>query len=94
MQKVLKRANGSEVRITANPYWERDMTPGVDVFVHHRESPEQPWKLASKEPHPDWRKMSVSEYVERGRAEIYRLCSHGEIFGACIAARAQLSLEN
>lgn len=92
MQQVLTRANGSQVRITATVMFGRGLTPSIDVYVHHRENESQAWKLASDRPHPDWRSMSVDDYIKRGRAEIFRLCSHGEIFRAGALARAEAGI--
>lgn len=79
MQKIIQRADGSEVRITAKPFFDQGMKPAVDLYVHHRKSSSDPWELVSDRPHPDWRKMSVSEYMERGRSEMLRLISPGSI---------------
>ena len=87
MQKFIQRADGSEVRITANYFLDIGMEPAVDLFVHHRKSSSAPWELASDRPHPDWRKMSVSEYIERGRSEVLRLVSPGEILQMRAAAQ-------
>lgn len=85
--QILKRDDGSEVRIVATPFDVIGDEVYVDVYVHHRKSPDEPWKLANDRPHPDWRKMSVSEYTRRGRAEIYQDASIGEILKARAAAR-------
>lgn len=80
VEALIKRPNGSEARITATEMFGAGLHRSVDVYVHHRESPEHPWKLANDRPHPDWRAMSVQEYIERGRAEKFQVVSHGEIF--------------
>lgn len=87
MQKVTQRADGSEVRITANPFFDIGMKPAVDLHVHHRKSSSASWELASDRPHPDWREMSVSEYIKRGRSEMLRLVSPGEILQMRAAAQ-------
>lgn len=79
MQKIIQRTDGSEVRITANYFLDMGMKRAVDLVVHHRKSSSAPWELACDQPHPNWRKMSVSEYIERGRSEVLRLVSSGEI---------------
>lgn len=85
--QILKRSNGSEVKIVANPCVGLGLKISVDVHVHFRNSPDEPWKLASDRPHPDWRSMSVSEYVRIGRPEIYRVASIGEILKVSTAAK-------
>lgn len=85
--KVLKRNDGSEVRIVATPFDVIGDEVFVDVYVHYRKSPDEPWKLANDRPHPDWRTMSVSEYILRGRPEIYQVASIGEILKASMEAR-------
>jgi len=92
MQQILTRANGSQVRITASIMFGRGLTPSVDLYVHHRETKGHPWKLANDRPHPDWRTMSVDDYIKRGRAEIFRLCSHGELFRAGALARLEAGI--
>jgi len=47
----------------------------VDVYVLRRDTPERPWVLCSDRPHPDWRSMSVDEYIKRGRSEMLQTVS-------------------
>jgi hypothetical protein len=77
--QILKRADGSEVKIVAQNFYGLGLTRSVDVYVLRRESPEHAWQLASDRPHPDWRTMSVDEYIRHGRSEMLRTVSHGEI---------------
>jgi hypothetical protein len=79
LTQILQRDDGSEVRITARRCYGLGLTPSIDVYVHRRESQSHPWALMSDRPHPDWRSMSVDEYVKRGRSEMLRTVSHGEI---------------
>lgn len=78
-QQTLTRPNGSQVRITATKMYGAGLTPSIDVQVHHRANLRYKWKLASKEPHKDWRTMSVMEYVAKGKPEALQLASHAEI---------------
>jgi len=64
------------------------MNFSVGVYVHRRESPLHDWKLMSDRPHPDWRKMSVDEYVKHGRSEMLQAVTHGEILKVTNALRA------
>ncbi|MDF8363366.1 MULTISPECIES: hypothetical protein [Achromobacter] len=91
MQKVtriLQRADGSEVRITAEPYAERNLEVSTHVYVHFRSNPSEPWQLASDRPHPDWRTMPRDDYIKYGRSKMLQLVSHGEIFSVSNEALA------
>lgn len=77
--QTLQRKDGSEVKIVATPMVGRGLAISVDVYVLHRESSAHNWRVANDRPHPDWRKMSVSDYVKHGRSEMLRLVTHGEI---------------
>lgn len=77
--QILQRADGSEVRIVAERLTGRGLTQSIGVCVHRRESPQHEWKLCSDRPHPEWRTMSVAEYVKHGRPEMFQAVSHAEI---------------
>lgn len=77
--KIIQRADGSAVRIVAEACFGVGLTRSIGVYVHRRESPDHAWKLTNNRPHPDWRKMSVDEYVKRGRSEMLQAVSSGEI---------------
>lgn len=79
VDKVLDRANGSQVKIVAQECFAPDQTRSVDVYVLVRDNPESQWRSTSNSPHPDWRKMSVDEYVDHGRSEMLQLATPGEI---------------
>lgn len=79
LTQIIRRNDGSEVRIVAQKCYGRGLTCSIDVYVHKRESLHHPWMLTSNRPHPDWRKMSVDDYLKRGRSEMLRTVSHGEI---------------
>lgn len=77
--QIIQRANGSEVRIVAQNFYGSGLTRSVGVYVHRRERANDPWMLTNDQPHPDWREMSVDEYIKRGRSEMLRTVSIGEI---------------
>lgn len=79
-ESVLQRENGAEVRIVAELGFSLGLKPNVFVHVHRREGMDQPWKLLSDKPHPDWRNMPLDEYVKHGRSEVLQAVTHGEIF--------------
>ncbi len=87
--QVLTRPDGSEVKIVAQQVIDLGRPAGVDVYALHREAPDQPWRVLSNLPHPDWRVMSVDEYTRRGRSELLQHVSHGELLKVAAAARAQ-----
>lgn len=80
--QILERGDGSEVKIVAQAYFGAGLHMSVGVDVFRRERGEAQWVLCSSAPHPDWRQMSVDEYVRRGRSEVLRTVTHGEIFKA------------
>ena len=77
--QVFQRKDGSEARIVATACYGSGLHLSVDVYVHRRESPAHTWQLCSNRPHPDWRSMSVNEYVRHGRSEMLQTVSPGEI---------------
>lgn len=77
--QVFQRKDGSEARIVATACYGSGLHLSVDVYVHRRESREHNWQLCSNRPHPDWRSMSVDEYVRRGRSEMLQAVSPAEI---------------
>jgi hypothetical protein len=83
--KIIPRNDGSEVKIVAQAYFGAGLHCSVGADVFRRESPGHNWKLCSDKPHPDWRKMSVSEYVNIGRSEMLQAASQGEILAVVSA---------
>lgn len=86
-EQFIQREDGTELKIVAESFYAINMTRSVGVYVLHRDSPDQHWKLASDRPHPDWRTMSVSDYIKHGRSPMLQLVSHGEILKAIDALR-------
>ncbi len=79
VEQLLQRQDGSEVKIVAQASYGVGLKRSVGVYVLARESSSHAWRVASDRPHPDWRTMSVDEYVRRGRSEMLQLVTHGEI---------------
>lgn len=77
--QILNRPDGSQARIVAQVFFGRGLHRSVGVYVHRRENPDSEWKLCSDQPHPDWREMSVEDYKVRGRSEMLRTVTTGEI---------------
>jgi hypothetical protein len=78
--KVLLRPDGSQVRIVAEIMFGAGLHPSTDVTVFKRDNESQPWKLCNDRPAEGWKQMPLSEYISRGRSEVLRTVSHGEIF--------------
>lgn len=92
VENLIQRPDGSEVKIVAQASFGLDQKFSADVFVLGRESTKHDWRVLSDRPHPDWRAMSVDEYVKRGRSEVLQNVTHGQIFKAAQALRTQLGL--
>ncbi len=85
MTHILERADGSEVRIVAQAMFGEGLHRSVDVTVHRRTSGSHDWSLCTFDPAPDWRSMSVADYVSRGRSAALQAASSGEILRAISA---------
>lgn len=83
--RIIPREDGSEVKIVAQAYFGTGLHCSVGVDVFSRQSSTQNWKLCCDRPHPNWRKMSVDEYVKHGRSEKLQAASHGEILAVVSA---------
>lgn len=79
VSKVMKKGDGTEFRIVGDLCIGFSET-SVDYYFHRRQSPEHPWELLSKDPHPDWRTMSVDEYTKRGRSPLLQALRFPELF--------------
>lgn len=79
LTQIFDRPDGSQARIVAQVYFGAGLHRSVGVYVHRRENPDSPWALCSDQPHPDWKKMSVEDYKTRGRSEVLRTVTPGEI---------------
>lgn len=90
VSKVHCRADGSEVKIVATAMYGAGLHLGIGTYVLCRKDASQPWRVAGDRPHPDWRKMSVADYVQRGRPEILTLTSLGERYAVAQELRRQL----
>ncbi|KWU26381.1 hypothetical protein [Burkholderia cenocepacia] len=91
--KIIPREDGSEVRIVATAFFSAGLHCSVGVDVFRRESQQHQWKLCGDRPHPDWRNMSVDEYVRHGRPERLQYVSHGEILSVASVVGKPLSAE-
>lgn len=92
VEQVIRREDGSEVKIVAEACTGIGLTHSIGVHVHRREDPGHAWMLMGDRPHPDWRKMSVDDYIKYGRPEMLRVASVGEILKVTNALHANLGL--
>ena len=92
LETLIEKPNGAEVKIVAQACFGVGMRFSADVFVLRRESVKDDWRVLSDLPHPDWRTMSVDEYVKHGRSEKLQNVTHGQIFKAAQALRTQLGM--
>jgi hypothetical protein len=79
VESVISRADGSECRIVAEAMFGLGLERSIDLRVHRRDTPEDNWMLCDNKPAPNWRAMSVDDYEQRGRSEMLRVVSTGEI---------------
>lgn len=87
----IRRADGSEVKIVASVMHGAGLHQSIGTYVLCRADAAQPWRVANDRPHPDWRTMSVAEYVQHGRPETLRLTSFGERCAVTRELRRQLA---
>jgi len=73
------REDGSQARIVAQEAYGSGLTRSVDYYVLRRADASANWTLCSKNPHPEWRTMSVEDYLHHGRSEVLRTVTQGEI---------------
>lgn len=92
IEQIIQRKDGSEVKVVAQACFGRGMACSFNVYVLRREPPSQAWHLASDRPHPDWKSMSVDDYVAYGRSEMLRLVSTAEILKTVNALRTTMGL--
>lgn len=92
--KVFPRADGSEARVTATAMFGSGLHQSIDICVFVRKNADQNWRLCNKDPHPDWRVMSVNEYVQFGRPEHLQAVSFGELLGVSSLIGQSLSAVN
>ena len=92
--RIIPRKDGSEVKIVAQAFFGTGLRWSVGVDVFRRQCSSQDWKLCSDRPHPNWRKMSVDEYVKHGRSEKFQAASHGEILAMASAIGKPLAAIN
>lgn len=77
--KIIPRNDGSEVRIVAEQMTGLGLNSSISVYVSRRKTPRHPWILLSDRPYPDWRGMSLDDYIHHGRSEMLQAVTSGEI---------------
>lgn len=89
VERLIQRPDGSEVKIVAQGMYGAGLHLSIDTYVLVRASAQQNWRLASDRPHPDWRNMSVDEYVKHGRPEKLCVATTAEILSVAQEVRQQ-----
>ena len=79
ISQVIKRKDGSEVKITAQAAFGAVLTRSIDVYVLRRDNADSNWQGCSNRPKAGWRNMSVDEYIREGRSEMLKAVTPGEI---------------
>lgn len=77
--QILHRDDGSEVKIIAKAATGLGLTQSTDIQVYKRETSLHEWRLCNDRPHPEWRTMSVDDYLNHGRPEMLNVATAGEI---------------
>lgn len=65
------KPNGEVIRVVAEKFYGLGLTESVGVVVHRKKNEEANWELLGDRPASNYRSMSVSEYVEKGRPEMF-----------------------
>lgn len=89
IEHLIRRADGSEVKIVAQEFFSINQQRSIGVYVLRRDNPDSNWHCCSDRPHPNWRSMSVDEYVKHGRSEMLQTVTTGEILKVISALTAQ-----
>lgn len=79
IEHLIRRPDGSEVKIVAQEFFSISQDRSVGVYVLRRGDPNKAWHCCSDRPHPNWRSMSVAEYMKHGRSEMLQTVTPGEI---------------
>lgn len=77
--QILQRADGSEVKLVATDMSMPGGKRSVNVDVFRRGDAQAPWEYCHDRPHPDWRTMSVDDYIKRGRSPMLQAVTPGEV---------------
>lgn len=85
VENLIRRADGSEVKIVAREYFGEGLTRSVGVDVLRRANAAAQWTVCSDRPHPNWRNMPVDEYVQHGRSEKLQTASLAEMLKTVMA---------
>ena len=92
--QTITREDGSQARIVVQDLTPLRTTKSLDVYVHRRNGVDDEWILCSNTPHPDWKTMSIDDYVKFGRSEQHQTVSHGEVMKLSMAIGKPISYLN
>ncbi|OTA16043.1 hypothetical protein Xbed_03515 [Xenorhabdus beddingii] len=67
------------VRIVATMNHGSGLSESISVDVFKKNIDDSKFILCGNNPHPEWRQMSVNEYIQYGRPEKFKYVTHAEI---------------
>lgn len=92
VEQIIQRKDGSEVRIVAEACFGTGDALSIGAYVLRRETAGHAWQLMGDRSHPDWRNMSVDDYVKHGRSEMLQTVTVGEILKVTSTLHASLGV--
>lgn len=84
VEHIIPTANGTQHKIIAESFFDAVHGRQTSFYVLSRPHPASPWTYLSERPHPDWRSMSVDEYLKNGRSEALNAVGSAEVLKALI----------
>ncbi|MBE8596820.1 hypothetical protein [Xenorhabdus sp. BG5] len=76
------------VRIIATMYYGSGLSESINVDVFKKDFDDSKFVLCGNDPHPEWRQMSVNEYIQHGRPEKFKYVTYAEIIRAVIELKS------
>ncbi len=82
VEHIIPTTNGAQHKIIAESFIDPVHGRQTSFYVLSRPHPASPWTYLSERPHPDWRSMSVDEYLKNGRSEALNAVGSAEVMKA------------
>ena len=79
VSEIIDRADGSQVKIVAEEGFGIGLHRSIGVYVLSRADKTQPWQFCNERPDPNWKTMSVADYVKNGRSKMLQTVRPCEI---------------
>ncbi|MEQ1977367.1 hypothetical protein [Xenorhabdus sp. SGI240] len=67
------------IRIIATMFYGLGLSESINIDVFKKDVDDSKFILCGNRPHPEWRRMSVDEYIQRGRPEKFKYATYAEI---------------